>query len=175
MVSKTHSIFIFLTAAVLMMFSACRDEAIDPVNNTGELKVGQKMADFSLEDANAEIVSLSDFKGKTVLVEFWASWCTYCLDEVPELNALYQQYRDRDFEVIGVSIDKDQKRWISKIIETNSQYIHLIDPYGFDSQLLKSYGITVIPKMILLDKDGKILLITMSAAEVREKLVEELG
>jgi thiol-disulfide isomerase/thioredoxin len=170
--------YISLAAVALsfvLILSSCRDEPIDANPGTGELKVGAIMADFYLENEQSELVYLSDFRGKTVLVEFWASWCPYCIEEVPELHALYQEYRDEEFEIIGVSIDEKRSNWIAKLREINSPYTHLNDPRGFDSPLMEKYNIGSIPKLILIDGAGKVLAISTKTSEIRKALESYLN
>jgi peroxiredoxin len=169
-----HHILLFAGLFITILMSSCRDEAVDNIQPESGLKVGDYLDDFTLEDSQGDQVSLSDFKKKTVLIEFWASWCSYCNAEAPKLNLLYEDYRDQEFEILGVSIDEVKDAWISGIQKHNINYTQVNDPKGFDAPLIKKYDIHSIPKMILVDGEGKVLLITMKSDEVRKILQQHL-
>ncbi len=127
------------------------------------LKTGNKAPDFTLPDVNNNNVSLSDYKGQLVLIEFWASWCSYCQAENPVLVMLYNAYKNKGFKILGVSLDTDKNKWIDGIENENLGYDHVSDLKGFDSPVADMYEVGSIPQMFLLDEKGIILLITNNA------------
>lgn len=161
---------LFAGFLIVLFFGSCQKD--DQVT-TGS-RVGEYLPDFVLENENGEAIALSDFKGQIVLVEFWASWCGYCNAEVPELNALYSDYKSSGLEIIGISIDTNRDAWINKLNEHGIQYTQLNDPDGFESPLVKSYGISSIPKMYLLDENGLVLLVSTGAIKIRDYLDHHL-
>lgn len=125
------------------------------------LQPGAEFPDFSVADLNGKPLSLSQFKGKVVLVDFWATWCPPCVAEMPRIIATYQKYHDKGFEVIGISLDRD-KAELLKYIEKNK----IAWPQHFDSgkapgeSLAEKYGAEAIPTTFLIGADGKIIAAT---------------
>lgn len=137
-------------------------------------KVGDIAPEFSLKNADNELVSLSDYKGQLVLVEFCASWCSYCKAEFPELELIYDDYKDKGFEIISLSIDEDRDAWLKMISDYNMQYVCVNDPEGFDSPSIEAYGVETIPRMYLISESGIIVYITTKADEVRVEVSKRL-
>lgn len=135
-----------------------------------KLKTGNKAPDFTLPDINNNDVSLSDYKGQLVLIEFWASWCPYCQAENPVLVMLHNAYKNKGFKILGVSLDTDKSKWIDGIENENLGYDHASDLKGFDSPVAKLYGVGSIPTLYLLDENGMIILITNSAYDVATRV-----
>ncbi|RPG57690.1 MAG: AhpC/TSA family protein [Flavobacteriales bacterium TMED191] len=128
------------------------------------LAYGQPAPDFTLPDQNNKSVSLSDFKNKVVLIDFWASWCKPCRMENPKLVKLYTKYSKKDFEIISVSLDgtarqKDSKSaWLKAIKDDNlSPWIHLSELKGWETYVRELYNFNSIPYTVLVDKEGKIV------------------
>lgn len=122
--------------------------------------VGQPIINFTLKDVNGKTVSLSDFKGKYVFLDFWASWCVPCRKENPNVKAQYQHYKDKGFTVLSVSMDKaaDRKAWLEAIEKDGiGMWTHLVDEAGFAGLAAKSYYVMSIPTNFLISPDGKFL------------------
>ena len=170
---------ISLVFAVLLMIVAtsCKKETDNPPTG-GEKEVGVKVGlyapDFSLPDKNGSEKILSDYQGKIVLIDFWASWCHICRGENPELVSLYTDYQSKGFEIIGVSIDTDRSSWLDAVQEDGIEFVQVSDLKGIESPVTKSYGVAGVPKMVLTDEEGKILLITTKASEVAAIVKEQL-
>lgn len=112
---------------------------------------------FSLPDMNGKIVSLSDFKGKVVYLDLWASWCGPCLKEMAPLKALRKKFEGKDVELISISIDTKPENWIQKIKTMQLGGVQLIDKIGsVNSKIAKDYKVYGVPHYILIDKKGKI-------------------
>lgn len=121
------------------------------------LQIGKFLPEFQVSDVNGDIRKLSDFKGKYVLVDFWASWCGPCRAEFPHLRNLYAKYKDQGFEILAVSIDDTQEEWLKAIKEENLSWTNTLDAGGFNSQLYKRFGLRGVPDNFLLDRSGKIV------------------
>jgi len=119
--------------------------------------VGLQAPDFKQPDANGKIVSLSDFKGKYVLVDFWASWCTPCLKELDELKSVYAKYKDRNFTIVGVSLDKDKQKWLASIAHEQLPWVQLSDLKAENNEAAQTYKVLGIPANFLIDPSGKII------------------
>jgi peroxiredoxin len=159
-------ISILLITLFIGILSCEKNETVPDV----KLKAGNKALDFTLPDVNGNHVSLADYEGQLVLIEFWASWCSYCQAENPVLVMLHNAYKNKGFEIIGVSLDTQKNEWIEGIAQQNLTYIHVSDLKGFDSPVANMYSVNGIPHMCLIDENGVIILITNSAFDVATKV-----
>ena len=153
---------------MLLAVISCNKSDVNSSSGDGEIgiKVGQIAPGFTLPDKDGNEISLDDYRGNILLIDFWASWCSYCRAENPELVALYADYKDKGFEIIGISIDTDRNNWLKAIDDDGIEYIQVLDQNGFEATIVLEYGVTTIPKMILLDQEGKILHVTTKATEI---------
>ncbi|HET6516119.1 MAG TPA: TlpA disulfide reductase family protein [Thermodesulfovibrionales bacterium] len=146
--SRASSAVICLLALALFVLSCTREK--ERVLEEG------KAPGFTLTDLQGTKVSLSGFRGKVVLLEFWATWCPPCRESIPELNRLYDKYRDKGLTVIGISMDKggDVSSTVGSFMkEQGVVYPVLID----DGKVSALYGVTSIPAMFIVDKEGKMV------------------
>ncbi|GEP96293.1 TlpA disulfide reductase family protein [Chitinophaga cymbidii] len=137
--------------------------------------IGEPMIDFSQPDVNGKPVKLSDFKGKYVLLDFWASWCGPCRAENPNVLKAYNNYKDKNFTVVGVSLDDDGEKWHKAIEEDGMPWIQLSDLKGFRNEVAKQYGIQAIPSTFLLDPQGIIIAKDLRGEALHKKLAELLN
>nr|WP_121270506.1 TlpA disulfide reductase family protein [Pedobacter schmidteae] len=135
--------------------------------------LGSKAPDFTQNDVNGKPLSLSGFKGKYVLVEFWASWCSPCRAESPNLLKQYAAYKDKGFEILGVSVDHDKGKWVEAIKKDGLTWPQVSDLKGWESDARKVYGISGVPANFLISPDGKIIGSHLMG-EVLNKKLEEL-
>lgn len=138
--------------------------------------VGKKFTDIKGLTPDGKELALSDYvgKGKYVLVDFWASWCPPCVADMPHLVAAYAKYKDKGFEIVGVSIDDKQDAWKGGIEKLNITWPQVSDLKGWESQLSKTYGVMSIPHTILIDKDGTIVEKQIHGKDLDAKLAELL-
>lgn len=134
--------------------------------------VGDIAPDFSLNDPDGKQVSLSSLKGKYVLLDFWASWCGPCRKENPHVVKLYEQYKDKNFEIYGVSLDRDKDAWIKAIKDDNLTWVHGSDLKYWSSEVAVQYGVNGIPATYLLDQEGRVIAKNLRGMALEKKLEE---
>ena len=173
----TKSKMLFLSAVGLagMLFSSCSGNSSahssQPVQQTHE---DRKLApDFSLEDANGAAVKLSEYRGKVVLLNFWATWCGPCALEIPWFEEFEQQYKSQGFEVLGVSMDEDGWKAIRPYIAAHKINYRVV--LGNDSVSQLYGGVDSLPTSFILDRNGRVAYVHVGLAGKNEYLNEIQG
>lgn len=137
--------------------------------------VGTVPPDFTQKDADGKEVKLSDFKGKYVLVDFWASWCGPCRRENPNVVKVFEKFKDKNFTVLGVSLDEDKDAWLGAVKKDGLNWTQVSDLKGWENAVAQQYRISAIPRNFLLGPDGKILAKDLRGEDLEAKLTDILG
>jgi len=142
-----------------------------------KIQPGKPAPDFTLSDTTGKDLSLSQFKGKLVLIDFWASWCIPCVESIPSLKNIYALYKDKGFEILGVSDDSKQDAWKKSIRENTIPWTNVVDrfPVKFrPAEVGTLYSVHFIPATILIDKNGIIIAKNLHGKELEDKIKENL-
>ena len=136
----------------------------------GKELLNKPVADITLSDTSGNPVSVSSFKGKWLLIDFWASWCAPCRAENPNLVAAYKQYRYKNFAILGISLDKEKTAWTKAITKDSLNWTQVSDLQQWESKAAQLYGINQIPFNILVDTAGTAIAVNLHGAALQEKL-----
>ena len=146
---------------------------ITSLNLFSQMRPGQTAADLSLPDLNGKLVSISELRGKVVLIDFWASWCGPCRHNNPRLVKLYNKYHEKGLEIYGVSLDEDMGDWKKAVHHDKLSWIQVIDDKGWAASSINTYGVDFIPSSFLIDKQGIIRTMNLEGSEL-ESSVKDL-
>jgi peroxiredoxin len=142
-------------------------------NSSISLNPGTKAPDFELSDITDKKESLSDYNGKCVAINFWATWCSPCIKSIPEKNKLFQEYSKKGIVFLNICIDLDKIKWRQLINENHFMGIHLICNGDWSHKLQKSYFINSIPHYTLINKNGEIIMNRIAGIEELQNLIEK--
>lgn len=135
-----------------------------------QVKKGQLAPAIMLPDMEGQPVSLDSLRGKVVLLDFWASWCGPCRANNPNLVMLYDKFRGKGFEILGVSIDKSKTDWKKAIEKDGLTWLQVLDPGGWNAQSTEVYGVDAIPASFLIDKKGVIRGVNLEGRELEASI-----
>ncbi|MBS1651160.1 MAG: redoxin domain-containing protein [Bacteroidetes bacterium] len=134
--------------------------------------VGEEAPEIKLPNPDGKEIALSSFRGKIVLIDFWASWCGPCVKEMPNVKTAYEKYKNKGFEVYGVSLDMNKENWVAKIKSLGITWTQVSDLKQWDCEPARIYGVQAIPFTVLIDKDGKIIEKNLRGEALEAKLAE---
>jgi len=139
------------------------------------LAEGTKFPDFNEKDLNGQPLSVANYAGKVVLVDFWATWCGPCVQEIPNVIKTYQAHHKDGFEIIGISLDGDRQSLTSFTKEKNMTWAQYFDGKGWQNKLAAKYGVNSIPATYLLDRQGTIIGKDLRGEALEQAVVESLA
>ncbi|MBI3138762.1 MAG: TlpA family protein disulfide reductase [Sphingobacteriales bacterium] len=161
--SKARSLLIF--SIVLLLNTVVQ----------AQVKQGYKAPEVALPAINGDTVKLSSLRGKVVLLDFWASWCGPCRVSNKSLVKLYPKFKEKGFEILGVSIDEDKKDWQTAVKRDKISWLQVNDNGGWESLTTTQWRISAIPTSYLIDKDGTLIAMDLEGKELEKALKEILG
>ncbi|AXY74992.1 DUF4369 domain-containing protein [Paraflavitalea soli] len=136
--------------------------------------IGKIAPDFVQNDTADKPVTLQDFRGKYVLIDFWASWCAPCRAENPTLIAAWQKYKDKNFTILSVSLDDKKEPWLKAIQKDQLPWTHISDLRSWDNAIARQYGIGSVPANLLLDPEGRIIAKNLRGEGLEKQLAATL-
>ncbi|NIG54344.1 TlpA disulfide reductase family protein [Chitinophaga sp. Cy-1792] len=139
------------------------------------LKVGEVAPAFTIPDVNGKMISLADFKGRYVFLDFWASWCAPCVAQVPALKSMYAKYKSPAFEILGISLDSKREGWLHGIEKHELPWINVSSLKGWSEPAAGAYGVSAIPQNVLIGPDGKVVAKNLYGEDLDKKIGEILG
>lgn len=166
-------IILFLSLVLMSMTVSAQSDSLDAKYGKNLLKAGSKAPDFKLLTADKKEISLSDFSGSYVVLDFWASWCPDCRKDIPEMKALFKEFGDQTVKFIGISFDTDRDAWINAYWNTykmNWTQLSELKRWKHGTTIDRLYHVDWIPTMYLVDPDGRIVLGTVDINRLREAL-----
>jgi len=137
--------------------------------------VGAKFPDFEEQDLAGNPLSVGNYKGKIVLVDFWATWCGPCVGELPNVLKTYEKYHDKGFEIVGISLDSDKAKLTSFMEKQKMTWRQYFDGKGWGNKLAGKYGVGSIPATYLLDGEGKIIAKNLRGEQLETEVAKALG
>tara|TARA_R110000868_G_scaffold175355_2_gene412379 strand:- start:318 stop:803 length:486 start_codon:yes stop_codon:yes gene_type:complete len=132
----------------------------------GQLKIGDKLPGIQLQNNKDVTIDLQSYQGKVILADFWASWCAPCRVANKKMAPFYKQYKSKQFEVVGISVDTDKQKWNNAITKDKLEYGQLIDPNGFDAKSAVLFGVEQLPSSYLFDTTGTLVSINPTEEEI---------
>ena len=145
------------------------------VENESKLAIGAQAPEIALPNPEGDTIRLSDLRGKIVMIDFWAAWCKPCRMENPNVVRVYNKYKNKGFDVLGVSLDRSRDAWL-KAIEADGLVWHQVsDLQYFNSVAAQKYNVQGIPFTVLIDEDGKIIAKNLRGKALEQKLAEVIG
>jgi peroxiredoxin len=138
------------------------------------ISIGNVAPDFVQNDPQGKPVRLSDFRGKYLLLDFWASWCVPCRKENPNLVKVYHQFKNKNFEILGISLDSSSVAWLKAVEKDGITWSQVSDLKYWKNEVAQLYGVISIPQNVLLDTNGKIIALNLRGENLGEMLTELL-
>jgi len=156
------------------LFATLIEQKILAANKPAVGSIGSTVAEFTQNDVNDKPVSISSFKGKYVLLDFWASWCGPCRKENPNVVKAYNRFKEKNFTILGISMDTDKNKWQQAIAADGLPWTHVSDLKGWSNAVGQMFQVGSIPANFLLDPTGKIIASNLRGDDLERKLEEVL-
>lgn len=134
--------------------------------------IGSVAPNFKLQDLNGKILELKNYRGKYVLIDFWASWCGPCRREMPNVAKLYKACKGKDFEIIGISLDDKSDKWHAAVKEMNMSWPQCSELLGWSTSVVRKYNINAVPTTVLVDPEGLVVAINLRGEQLAAKVKE---
>jgi peroxiredoxin len=154
---------------------ASLDKKAEAEKLRSSLVKGSKFPDFEAKDLAGQPISLAKFKGKVVLLDFWATWCGPCIGELPNVKQAYEKHHARGFEIVGISLDSQENKLTSFLKQENMTWPQIFDGKGWQSALAQKYGINSIPATYLLDGEGTIIASNLRGPALEQAVAAALA
>ena len=132
--------------------------------------IGAQAPNFTQLTPEGKQISLADYRGKYVLVDFWASWCGPCRQENPTVTKVYNEFKNKNFDILAVSLDEEKGKWLKAVQEDQLAWTQVSDPRGFEGDIARRYHIQAIPQNFLVDPTGRIVAVNLRGDELRTTL-----
>lgn len=142
---------------------------------TAQFNQGEKAPELALPAESGDTIRLSSLRGKVVLLDFWASWCGPCRISNRGLVKLYPKFKEKGFEILGVSLDENRKDWLQAVKKDKISWLQVNDNGGWDSKTALRWGISAIPTSYLIGKDGTLLAMDLEGRALEKALKDLLG
>lgn len=134
------------------------------------ISVNDQVFNFTLPDRNGQFFDIASLKGKWYLIDFWASWCGPCRKQLPELKRVYESNKDKDFQILGVSIDEKKENWIKALETENLSWLNVIENAAFGGTIATKYQVSAVPTNFLINPEGKVVAKNLSVNKLEEFL-----
>ena len=161
MINRTLSLILVL----LLLFSG---------RSLAQPMQGQLAAEIALPSITGDTLRLSDFKGKIVLLDFWASWCGPCRSANKGLSKIYDKFSEKGFEIYSVSLDEEKDSWIKAVKKDKIKWKQVIDPGGWETPTAQQWNIFALPTSFLIDREGRLLAMDLEGKDLEKALKEML-
>lgn len=145
------------------------------IEAASQIRFGNMAPEVALPSVNGDTIRLSSLKGRIVLLDFWASWCGPCRTSNRGLVKLYSKFKDKGFEILGVSLDEDKADWIKAIKKDKINWLQVNDPGGWQSSTVMKWGLVAIPTSYLIDRDGKLIAMDLEGKDLEIALKDFLS
>jgi peroxiredoxin len=162
-------------AAVDRRITAMASSELARIGTLKRLKVGLPAIAFTAETVGGETIRLEDYHGKVVLLDFWASWCAPCRQEMPNVKEVYNRYHEKGFEIIGISLDNSRAQFDTYMKEQKMPWPQIYDGKGWMSEVGRTYAVSAIPATFLIDREGTIRHKNVRGSELGKAVGDLIG